>query len=276
MPRGSQSRLSAAERAQILEWSRAGIGPREQARRLGRKLTELSHYRRQLRAATLIPVLGPGPGPRWTPREVDRLIDLIDQGYGYAHIARRLKRSELAVTLKAKRLGYQLLSTRAALTASDIARLLSLRCAKVVSIWIRRYGLKARNASRSVRPLWRVQWEKLCAWLEDPAHWMAYDPARCTDPPLREHLLEIRAGQPRWLRLGDVARRYCVSFQAVAQWITRGHLPATRYGNWWIRESDLAGWLPPCERSRTGIPRGVRRLVVGADQLVAQPNGGTQ
>lgn len=194
-----------------------------------------------------------------------------NRGFGYAAIARRLGRSETAVRLKAKRLRYRLLHTRAALTAADVQRLLGLSCPKSVARWIEAYGLRARNAGTPRHPIYRVQWEDLYAWLEDPAHWMAYDPARCTEPPLREHLAELRQGQPRWLSVGEVARRYCVGCSTVKQWVAKGFLPATRYGNWWIRESDLDGWLPPCERSKAGIPRASGRRVVGRDRIVAAP-----
>lgn len=271
MPRGRSTNLTEAEQAQILAWSQAGIGPAEQARRLGRRPTELVHYRSTLRAAGLIPSLGKGPGRDWGQDEISQLIDLVDKGFSYAHIARRLGRTETAVILKAKRIGYRLLHTRAALTCREIGDLLGLGCQKTAAKWIGRYGLKARNGGTKQKPIWRVQWEDLCAWLEDPAHWMAYDPARCTSPPLREHLVEIRQGQPRWLTPGQVAQRYSVGWGTVKQWVEKGFLPATRYGNWWIRESDLNGWVPPCQRSKAGIPKTSGRRVVGPDRIEPAP-----
>lgn len=210
-------------------------------------------------------------GPAWTTADLDHLKELVDQGYGYAVIARRLKRSEMAVRVKAKRIKYRLLHSRAALTCREVGRLLGLPCSKTVARWIEAYGLRARNARPSGCPLWRVQWEDLCDWLDDPAHWMAYDPARCTEPPLREHLTEIRAGEPRWLRPGEVAERYIVDSGTVKQWIAKGFLPATRYGNWWVRESDLADFVPPFARSKAGIPKSCRRIVTGPDRIVAGP-----
>jgi hypothetical protein len=44
-----------------------------------------------------------------------------------------------------------------------------------------------------------------------------------------------------------------VQHSAVNNWVHDGHLPATRWGNWWVKESDLAGFVPPCERSKTGL-----------------------
>lgn len=271
MSRGYAVCLTEVEQTQIIAWSQQRIGPTEQARRLGRMPTELTHYRKALRDAGVIPSLGNGSGRNWSQDEISRLIDLIDQGHGYAAIARRLGRSKEAVLLKAQRINHRLLRSRAALTAREVGKLLGLGCSKTVSRWIERYGLKARNAGTKHKPLWRVQWEDVCAWLEEPEHWMAYDPTRCTNPSLREHLIELRAGRPRWLTPGDVARRYCVTWQAVKQWISKGFLPAVRYGNWWINERDLAGWLPPCERSKAGIPKASGRRVDGLDRIVAAP-----
>ena len=182
----------------------------------------------------------------WTRHEIDTLLTMIDQGRGYDAIARRLGRTREAVEIKAKRLGYRLLDERAALTCSAVQRMLGLRCPKTVARWITAYGLTARNAGTKRRPLWRIQHEDLMAWLEDRHHWMAYDPADVPRATFREHLTEIRQGQSRWLTPGDVAARYHVGSSTVQQWREKGWVPMTRYGNWWVWEADLEGFVPPC------------------------------
>jgi len=203
----------------------------------------------------------------WTAREVDTLITLIDDGHSYDAIAKRLKRSRDAVMVKVKRLRYRLLGSRAALTAREAQALLGLYCSKAVSRWIVAYGLKARNAGTSDRPLWRIQWLDLCEWLEVPEHWMCYDPAKVTERTLREHLTEIRVGHPRWLAVGEVAARYHVGVGTVAQWRDKGILPMVRYGNYWVREDELDGFVPPAQRSLAGIPKGQRRILDGKDGI---------
>ena len=204
-------------------------------------------------------------GRPWTAHDIDHLYTLIDAGYSYNAIARRLKRSRVAVMIKAKRLNHRLLTTRAALTCRAVADLLGLGCAKTVTRWIEGYGLKARNGGTAEKPLWRIQWDDLTAFLDDPSHWMMFDPERCTDRLLREHLLESRIDQPRWLSIGDVTSRYHVGNHTVNKWIQDGLLPATRYGNWYVRESDLVNFVPPYERSKVGTPKRViehRDLVI--------------
>lgn len=206
----------------------------------------------------------------WRQRDVDELKRLIDEGYSYDGIAKSLGRSRNAVIIKAKHQRYSLMTTRAVITTVDVRRMLGLSCAKSVTRWITGYGLKARNGGTKTHPIWRIQWLDLMEWLEVPEHWMAYDPAKVTERALREHLTEIRQGQPRWLAVSEVARRYNVGTQTVSQWRIKGILPMVRYGNWWTRESDLEGFVPPCERSKVGIPRGAKRLLSGSNAIIAE------
>ena len=111
------------------------------------------------------------------------------------------------------------------------------------------------------------EWLDLMEWLEESTHWMCYDPAKVTERTLREHLTEIRQGQPRWLAVGDVAARYHVGVGTVAQWREKGILPMVRYGNYWVRESELDGFVPPAQRSLAGIPKGQRRVLDGKDGI---------
>jgi hypothetical protein len=121
------------------------------------------------------------------------------------------------------------------------------------------------------RKIWRVCWDDLMSFLREPRYWMAWDAERITDRDLRAEMRSLRAIAPRWLTIGEVARRYSVISNTVGQWITKGFLPAMRYGNWYIREDAIAGWLPPCERSKAGIPKGAGRAVIGASAIVARP-----
>ncbi len=243
--------LSPAEQQQILVWSQEGIGLAEQARRLGRPVTNLqATYRRYVRAG-LIPKRERAPWRPWSSTERDQLHALIDGGYGYDAIARKLKRSRNAIVVETKRRYHRVTTTPATWSAHDVARLLGLGCSKTVSRWISRGWLKARNAGQEDRPLWRVSLPDLWAFMENDQTWMAWEVERITDAALREWAQELRQGKPRWLSEGDVAARYHVTTAAVAQWIYKGWLPAVRYGNHWIRESELECWVPPCERPKT-------------------------
>lgn len=243
--------LSPAEQALILSWSQAGIGLAEQARRLGRPATNLQQtYRRYVREG-LVPKRERAPWRPWTNEERYELFDLVDRGYSYDAIARKLKRSRNAILIEISRRHYHhITTTPATWSAQAVARLLGLGCSKTISYWIRRGWLKARNAGQKERPLWRITPINLYAFLENHDTWMAWEVEQITDPAIREWAQELRQGQSRWLTTGEVAKRYSVGHKTVNVWIHRGHLPATRYDNHYIRESDLEGWVPPCERPR--------------------------
>lgn len=185
----------------------------------------------------------------WFPEEVDRLIQMIEQGYGYAAIARRLKRTPVAVVIKCKRLRCgRITTTLNTLSARDVADLLGKGCGKSATYWIGRGMLPARNAGTKRRPLWRVQWDDLLLFLEKREHWMAWEPERITDPLLREWALDLRAGPHRWLTPGEVGKQLGVGYGAVNDWIHKGLLAATRYANWWVWSGDLEGFTIPGDR----------------------------
>lgn len=255
---------------QLVVWDAEGLTVPEQARRLGIPRTQLAGIRaRLIREGLLVP--RSSRGRTWPPEQEQQLIDLVEQGYSYDELARRFARTREAIVLKCRRLGIRITTTRATLSAGDVAVVLGKRCGKSVSRWIRLGWLTARNAGTRTCPLWRVSWDALTTFLEQPAYWLAWDPARITDAPLREWAMELRAHEPRYLTQGQVARRYHVTVEAVSQWLDKGWLPTHRAGrqNRLVAESDLVGWVPPCQRSKAGIPKAMGRRVVGMDALAA-------
>jgi helix-turn-helix protein len=207
----------------------------------------------------------------WTHEDVDRLVTMLDAGHDYDHCARQLRRTRVAIVVKTKRLRCTMTKRPTVLTARDVARLIGKGCSKSVTWWIDAGWIKARAADMRGRRIWRVCWDDLIVFLRDPRYWMTWDAARITDPELRAEMLALRVDAPRWLTIGEVARRYCVISNTVWQWIEKGFLPAMRYGNWYIREDALLGWMPPCERSKAGIPKAMGRAVVGNSMIVAMP-----
>lgn len=209
----------------------------------------------------------------WTHDEEERLNDLLDRGLSYVEIGRVLGRSAVAVRIRQKRRRIPGLTRRLLiLTARQVRTLLGKGCSKSVVRWIEMGWLKARAANRERRDeqvMWRIQWDDLMAFLRDEHYWMAWEAGRITDAELRAEMTALRAGRPRWLSVGEVAERYTVDIGTVKQWIYKGFLPAQRYGNHFIRESDLDGWLPPCERSKVGIPKRMGRRVVGKERIEA-------
>jgi excisionase family DNA binding protein len=248
----------------IADLATQGLGPTAIARQLGVPVTRILTTYRRLQREGRIPRRRPSRKPTWSSKETDKLVSLIEQGYDYDTIARRLKRTRIAVVIKAKRLGTRITTTNATLSARDIAEMLGIRCAKTVSKWIQRGWLQARNAGRSDRPLWRITWEDLTAFLEVAEYWIAWDPARIADLALREWAQDLRQNSEQYLTQTEIAARYHVDRGTVAQWIDKGWLPALRYGNRRVPASALEGFIPPCWG---GAPEPIcmptRRQIVG-------------
>lgn len=257
----------------LITWDQQHIPLAEQARQLGIRYGALAQRRRRLMQVGRIRPWQPGGGRDWTTKEIDTLIRLIEAGHGYSTVARRLKRSRCAVQIKCKRLGIRPLTTNNTLSARDVAGLLGIPCSKTVGRWITCLKwLPATNAGEPQRPLWRVQWEDFLKFLEKPEHWMAWHAETITDPCLREWAMEMRANGPVWLRGGEVAKRVGVGRTVPQSWIEKGQITGIKYGNWWFKESDLAGFVIPIERPRSvplysnGLPARVLQLLTSEPQ----------
>jgi len=207
----------------------------------------------------------------WTPDRLLALEELLARGLTDDAIAVRLGKTVNAVCLARKRHGIpcrrKLISTQ-----RGISRLMGVSCQKTVACWIKRGWLRSRRGARIGRHFERyVSREQLLTFLENPAHWHVWRPGLITEPSLRAWALDMRT--VRYLCSGEVGRLLSVHHSTVNTWIGKGLLPAQRWGNWWIRESDLAGFIPPGERSKHGMnaqalgPRGA------ADPLAAARGG---
>lgn len=239
--------LPPVEIARVRALAAQGTGPTAIARALGRPLSTIQRTYRQAQRDGLAPCRPSTRGPTWTRVETMRLLDMIEQGHSYDAIAQTLRRSRTAIAIKAKRLGTRITTTRATLSARDVAHLLGLGCAKTVVRWIRRRWLRARNAGQPSRPLWRVPWEALTTFLETPTYWPYWQPARMTDWALRDWAQELRQGrEERYLTQHEVAAHYCVVPETVGAWIDKGWLPVLRWGNRRVPASALATFVPPC------------------------------
>lgn len=187
---------------------------------------------------------------RWEANDLLALEEMIEQGRGDAQIGQALGCSAGAVNIARKRRGIRP-RRKAMLTARAVARRLGLGCSKTVAQWIRAGYLKGRKGQRcGLNRMWYVDEEALLDFLEDRRYWHLWEPDK-VEPGLRAWLSEVRNGA-RFLTTGEVAARFYVQHPTVNGWIHKGHLPAVRRGNWLIRESDLLGFVPPCERSRKG------------------------
>jgi excisionase family DNA binding protein len=243
----SHCRLDAKQQAQIADLAIAGVMPADIARQLGLRVSQIANTRRKLIASGQIATQPRQPWKSWSAKETDKLIQLIEQGMSYAMIAKKLKRTETSIRLQSKRIGVRITTTKATMSARDVAAQLGVKCSKTVSRWIRLGWLKASDAGAK-RPLWRVNWDDLTVFLENPAYWVAWQPSRIPDLALREWAEELRAHEERLLTQSEIARQFKVGRDTVKQWISKGWLPSVRYGNHVVPASALDGWIVPIDR----------------------------
>jgi helix-turn-helix protein len=208
----------------------------------------------------------------WTHEDMDRLVSLLDAGFDYDYCARQLRRTRTAIVVKTKRMRCKMTTRPTVLTAREVSRLMGVPCAKTVVRWITQGWLKAKPAVSQGRKIWRVCWDDLMAFLEREEAWISWWPERITDADIRARAQALR--QERLLTQGEVAARFHVGVETVGQWLDKGWLPFRRYGargNRMVPESALLGWIPPCQRSKAGIPKAMGRRVVGANAIIARP-----
>lgn len=244
----STTRLAPEQIALVTTWTAEGVGPAEQARRLGLPVTRIAATRRKLVCEGQAPRTPRQPWRSWSAKETDKLIQLVEQGVSYPQIAKKLKRTEVSIRLRAKRIGVRIATTKATMSARDVAEQLGIPCSKTVSRWIIRGWLKAANAGRDDRPLWRISWDDLSAFLENPAYWVAWRPDRIPDLALREWAQELRANEEPLLRHTEIAQCLGVGRDTIGNWLDKGWLPNVRYGNRFVPASALEGWVVPIDR----------------------------
>jgi hypothetical protein len=231
------------EIALLVQWHAEQVPLKEQAARLGRTHGDIAAKRQRLARRGLITIPPRSTRRPWTADDETKLERLLERGLSYAQIAKRLKRTQVAVVIYCKRRGTRLLTISGVLTANEAAAQLGLRCPKKVADWIARGWLKATNAGNADKSLWRIQDMDLLAFLENSDYWMPWDPAALTDPAFREWALEQRQTGPEWITTGEAGRRLGYTNEAVCLWIAKGYLSARRYGNWYVDGCSLGAWM---------------------------------
>jgi len=185
---------------------------------------------------------------RYSAADLLTMEEMIYEGRTDAQIGRALGATANAVNIARKR--HKIPSRRKVLlTSRAVARHLGIPCEKTVVVWIKAGFLKARKGQRVGRSrMWYIEEEALLDFLADPAYWHRWEPER-VNGYLRAWVAEMRNGV-RFLTTGQVGAIFHVKHTTVNDWIHKGLLPAVRRGNWLIKNSDLEGFVAPCERPR--------------------------
>lgn len=185
----------------------------------------------------------------WTEREDDWLSDHWGV-MGDDAIAARLRRSVVAVAVRAKRLG--LTRRLAVYSASDVARLFGVG-SKAVVVWAERGWVEARRSPIRCGPnrVWSFSERSLDRFVRD-CGW-AYDWRRMEPGEYLSNLAKRVDSADPWLTIPEVSRLLGRSPCFIRRWISRGVLPFRRRpkqqhagdpaGLIVVRKSDLDGFL---------------------------------
>lgn len=187
---------------------------------------------------------------KWSAEDLLRLEELLARGWTDRKIGEDLGCSAVAVVVARKRNRIPP-RRRFLLSARAVARRLGLSCSKPVAQWIKAGYLKARRCQGAgPHRMWYVTEDALLRFLEDIRYWHLWSPG-VLEPSLGSWVAEMRNGV-RFLTTREAGRVLCVSHYSVRRYIQAGLLPAVRCGNWLVGESDLHGFVLPCERSKKG------------------------
>jgi len=193
-------------------------------------------------------------GPNWSKGDVLLLEELIRRGWSDERIGHRLGRTPQAVNRTRKSHGIPS-RQRAMLSAQHVARLLGMPCSKRVARWLRHGWLRGRlGQGCGPNRQWYIERRELLAFLADPAYWPLWDPELIRQPSLKAWALKRRGRRDgRYITTRQAGQALGLVHRVVSDYVRRGLLPAVRHGNWLIRETDVRGFVPLCDRPRIPV-----------------------
>lgn len=199
---------------------------------------------------------------RWTETEAHIASEMIAAGYGVGEVAAALGRSHDSVGVFMKRRKLYISDLRAGwvFSASEVARILGLKCSKTVNRWVDRGWMRGRampskagvRRGKGVRTV--ISWTALESFLQDRQHWMRWDPARIVDAEWRDVAMQARqSANGRWVRVSQWCREHHFSGGTAAVWVARGEVrnAVMHNGHWYVWSEEIDAFVPPCMRERS-------------------------
>lgn len=178
------------------------------------------------------------PHLKWPLARRWKVMTMIEQGRSNAQIAKALGVSTASIILVRKR--YKLEpATSKLLTASRLADMMGVGCAKTISHWIRTGFLKATHGyHQGPHRVWLINPLDVFDFLADEATWHLWQVDRIVDAELREYALKVR-GDVRFLTPREAGWELYVEHKTINSRIRRGKMSARKWGNWWIDEREV-------------------------------------
>lgn len=184
---------------------------------------------------------------RWTAAD-DEFIRANILTMTFAEIGQHLGRTAPAIHVRMKKSGLAPVTRQPGwYTTNQVARILYLDshgvtklCQRGILPYVR---LPGKDMTKSIK---RVTFYR---WAVNPENWIYFHPARVRDPRLRRLIELARQRWPdEWWSTGQVADYYRLSSSnTVNHAILDGNLPASRWGNWYVKKSAALAH-PFCNR----------------------------
>lgn len=178
--------------------------------------------------------------PRWTEQGETFLITERHR-FSPKQMAQKLGRSENAVKLKLKRLGYKWIQgINGFLTMRAVSRIFGVD-AKTVSWWIDSGWLKGSRFPVGMGPYRarKIAHEAIYDFIEDDRYWHLWQPVRMKPGDFREWAEESRDGKGQFLTSGQLGKLTFYTHSWIRHLIVRGIIKARKHGpNWKIPEEE--------------------------------------
>jgi len=178
---------------------------------------------------------------RWTPDE-DRFL-LKNLGYlSFAEIGQRLGRSTNAIKIRQVRRQFPAPSNRPGwLTGNDAAKALGTDIHSILKLKER--GILPMDVLPGIRGILSIKKLRLYMWAINPDHWIYFRVKRMQDAYLQRLVMLAQSRwDDEWWSTGRVAKYHGIKHPAVNDRILAGKIPATRWGNWFVKRSDVVGY----------------------------------
>ena len=172
--------------------------------------------------------------PRWTEQEETFLVTEMWR-FSPKDMAKRLGRSECAVKLKLKRLGFcWILRINGFSTARAIADLFGVE-SKTVAWWADNDWLIGGRFPTRLGPYYprRFSHEAVLDFIEDDRYWHLWETGRMKPGSLKEWAEEARDGTGRYLTTGQLGAMTFYTHRWIGELIARHIIKAKKHGPKW-------------------------------------------
>jgi hypothetical protein len=184
---------------------------------------------------------GKGSRPaRWSQQE----DHFVQENLGYItlkEIGATLGRTENAIKIRQVRRQFPAPSNRPGwLTGNEAAKALGMDIHSIIKL--RKYGIMPMDILPGVKGIMQMKQVRLYIWAINPDHWIYFKIGKMGDEHLKRLVLLAQSRwDDEWWSVGRVAAYHNIDKRRVNFYILASMIPAKRWGNWFVKRSDVLG-----------------------------------